>query len=158
MKKLLLTLPLLVIPLTAMAQNKPDQMPNTTIEAAKKRFMPILCKQGPKAVADAVYDCYQKTSKNSPEYDQCVIGDAFVSSSIANYNKRAANLGDSPVDIPFFSQENFDDRMALYTASPKFDHYTMDEAIAYLIKSTNILIHAGHAIAQAKEQNKPCPN
>lgn len=45
MNKKLLALPILILPLTAMAQGKPEKMSNTVIETAVDRFVPLICKK-----------------------------------------------------------------------------------------------------------------
>lgn len=43
MKKLLLALSIIALPLTAMAADKPDRMSDATIDAAVKQFCPSFC-------------------------------------------------------------------------------------------------------------------
>lgn len=45
MNKKLLALPILILPLTAMAQGKPEKMSNTVIDAAIDKFVPLVCKK-----------------------------------------------------------------------------------------------------------------
>lgn len=154
MKKLLLALSIIALPLTAMAADKPDRMSDATIDAAVKQFGPSFCAKtvdGIKEAAEKVYDCYQKTPKDSPDYEICFLGDGAVTSIIRPLTEKAEALGKTnPFEkITFFSNPNITIRTKEKYKFPKYKNYTNEEKFDYEINSGKLFINKANASCNA---------
>lgn len=136
MKKLLLALSMIALPLTAMAADKPDRMSDATIDAAVKQFGPSFCAKtvdGIKEAAEKVYDCYQKTPKDSSDYEVCFLGDNAVNTITSRIRDKTNALGkENPFqNIVFFSEDNFAKRFKDMWSFPKYKNYSQQELSNY---------------------------
>lgn len=136
MKKLFLVLSIIALPLSAVAADKPDRMSDATIDAAVKKFGPSFCAKtvdGIKEAAEKVYDCYQKTSKDSPDYEVCFLGDNAVNTITSRIRDKTHALGkENPFqNIVFFSENNFSKRFKDMWDFPKYKNYSQQERLNY---------------------------
>lgn len=136
MKKLLLTLPLLALPLTAMAQENPTQAPQEIINDVAKTLMNAVCKErGIKEVASEVYTCYQNTKVTDPYIENCMISDLVTIGELKRLNDKAEAMGDPIDNIPYFSEDTFNKRINSFLNLPQFKKYTEDQRRSYFNKS-----------------------
>ncbi|EUK19250.1 hypothetical protein [Commensalibacter papalotli (ex Servin-Garciduenas et al. 2014)] len=141
MKKILFLLSLLTLPFSAMAQSKPERAPDAYIKKTAERFFPNLCKDSLEGLMNDVYDCYQHTKNNDPQYLQCMIGDTYVFAAVFKANQKAAALGRPiPFNVPFFSQEKWAERTGDLIRIPQLSGYILGERTPYLEKSTKQFI------------------
>ncbi|CAI3955131.1 unnamed protein product [Commensalibacter communis] len=142
MKKVLLLLPLLTLPLTAMAQSKkPERAPDAYIKETAERFFPNLCKYSLGGLMNDVYDCYQHTNNRDPKYLQCMIADAYVFAGVSKANQKAAALGNPlPFNAPFFSPDKWRYRMGYLVTVPQLSGYNDGERMPYLENSAKVFI------------------
>ncbi|EHD14272.1 hypothetical protein CIN_02040 [Commensalibacter intestini A911] len=150
MKKLLLALSIIALPLTAMAADKPDRMSDATIDAAVKKFGPSFCAKtvnGIKDAAEKVYDCYQKTPKDSPNLEICFLGDGAVRSIIRPLTEKAEALGKTnPFEkITYFSKPNITKRIEEKYNFPKYKNYTNEEKLDYQVNSIRLFANKANA-------------
>lgn len=71
MKKLLLTLPILIFPFIAQAADKPTHAPEALIQTTEKRFLPNYYTKEIEGLAVNVYDCYQQTKNQTRKMFNC---------------------------------------------------------------------------------------
>lgn len=150
MKKLFLVLSIIALPLTVMAADKPDRMSDSTIDAAVKKFGPSFCAKtvdGIKEAAEKVYDCYQKTPKDSPDLEICFLGDGAVSSIIRPLTEKSEALGKTnPFEhITYFSNVEITNRTKEKYEFPKYKNYTNQENLDYQINSGKLFINKANA-------------
>lgn len=141
MNKKLLALPILILPLTVMAQGKPEKMSNTVIETAVDRFVPLICKKGLNAAIQEVQKCYKDTLATYPEIEQCLIADSFVvfNAAIQNHNdiqnKNPIHYPESYIELNQYGQ-----RLEKYRKEiPKYQQYSRLEFRKYVGQSTGDL-------------------
>jgi len=150
MKKLFLVLSIIALPLTAMAADKPDRMSDSTIDATVKQFGPSFCAKtvdGIKEAAEKVYDCYQKTPKDSPDLEICFLGDEAVSSIIRPLTEKSEALGKTnPFEnISYFTNAEITKRTKEKYNFPKYKNYTDDEKLDYQITSGKLFVNKANA-------------
>lgn len=139
MNKKLLALPILILPLTAMAQGKPEKMSNTVIETAVDRFVPLICKKGLNAAIQEVQKCYKDTLATYPEIEQCLVSDFFVViiTNIKNQNDIKSN---DPIRYPtsYINLNQYAQRIEKYHREiPQYQQYSRSEFRRYIGKSTD---------------------
>lgn len=140
MKKLIFALPLLTLPLTAMAQDKPTQAPQKTINGIAEGITQNICEGGMKKAALGIYTCYNNTAKTNPSIKNCIIADTFIYLELNQLNKQAEAMGDpKPFDIPYFSDEQYSKRMDIYFNLPQYKQYTEKQKVNYFIRSKKAL-------------------
>jgi len=154
MKKLLLAFSIIALPLTAMAADKPDRMSDATIDAAVKKFGPSFCAKtvdGIKEAAEKVYDCYQKTPKDSPDLEICFLGDEAVSAIIQPLRRKTEALGKiNPFEnITFFTDSKILERVEKMRNFPKYKSYTDEEETEYQVKSIKDFVNKANASCNA---------
>lgn len=138
MKKLLLALPILTLPLTAMAQDKPTVMPKETLDAAIKQFKPAFCSDDVSKMAKAVYDCYINVGYDATDsqYQKCLIADVSLSSTFDTDRKTAKREGkpDPYPTLPsFFEVKASSGRVKRFFSVLDTKGYTSQEKKAYLL-------------------------
>lgn len=150
MKKLLLALPLLTLPLTAMAQDKPTQPSQKVIDSVAKTLTTAICKGGMKEAGSTVYECYKNTANNNPNIENCMVADYFMTLTLGELNNKAEAMGDPINNIPFFAEDAVDKRMAIYLNLPQYKKYTENELINYFTQSQDIV---GQEIVKLQQSN-----
>lgn len=150
MKKLIFALPLLALPLTAMAQDKPTQASQETINDMAKTMTGAICKNGLDGAATAVYDCYQHTPDTSPDIEKCMIADMSITLRLLNDNQKAQALGQPVKNIPFFNENTVNQRIEKYLKLPKYKNYTEKEKANYLYNSQKAM---GQEIIKLQKNN-----
>lgn len=134
MRKLLLALSILTLPITANAQTPPKQLSEATIQAAIDRFVPGYCEDGIKGLIIPVYDCEANTPKYSPESEVCLIGDMTLIVNTSKSQKRSQTLGEKDIfkDIPFVQMDAFNKRINEYLSFPHYQFLkTADDVMNY---------------------------
>lgn len=149
-EKLLLILSIIALPLTAIAADKPDRMSDSIIDAAVKQFGPSFRAKtvdGIKEAAEKVYDCYQKTPKDSPDFEICFLGDGAVSSIIRPLTGKSEALGKTnPFEnISYFTITEITKRTEEKYNFSKYKNYTADEKIDYQISSGKLFVNKANA-------------
>lgn len=150
MKKLLLALSIIALPLTAMAADKPDRMSDATIDAAVKQFGPSFCAKtvdGIKEAAEKVYDCYQKTPKDSPDLEICFLGYNAVYPIIERVNNKSNVLGkESPFKkIIYFSKEERLKNISEILNYPKYKNFSKQQWSDYQSQSIKDFVNKANA-------------
>lgn len=133
-----------------MAADKPDRMSDATIDAAVKKFGPSFCAKtvdGIKEAAEKVYDCYQKTPKDSPDLEICFLGDGAVSSIIRPFTEKAEALGNAnPFEkISYFSNAEITKRVKERMSFSKYKNYTDEGETDYQINSGKSFVNKANA-------------
>lgn len=153
MKNILLILPLISLPLSAMAADKPTQMSNTTIDAAVHQFGSSFCQKtinGLKVTAEKIQDCYQKTPKDNPDYEQCILGDEVLTSLIQPMRSISGAMGQpKPLnDMAFYSNEAIFNRADEISKYPKYKNYTDKEKTGYQERSVNAFFDKANTLCK----------
>ncbi|MDI2091460.1 hypothetical protein [Commensalibacter oyaizuii] len=122
MKKILLILATITIPMQARAEIFQKQIPQERVQAAIDLIANATCKKNLREGPRVVYECYKNTDKNSPQFEVCMLADMSTSNSARNYKEDHDALGDpDPYEgIPFVDKKNFTHRMADYLFLPRF--------------------------------------
>lgn len=139
MKKLLLALPLLTLPLTAMAQDKQATMPQSIIDAAKKRFEPAFCSNDVSKMTKIVYDCYMNIAYDPSDlqYQECILGDQFLSIILNIKKKHAQEEGkaDPYPNLPsFFDRQKANGRLKRFFNILDTKGYSTQDKKDYMLK------------------------
>lgn len=150
MKKTILILSLISLPLTAIATEKSEKMTDTIINAAVKKFGSSFCNKtvnGLKVTAKKIQDCYQQTLKDSPDYEQCILGDEVLTSIIQPMRRISGAMGQpKPLhDMAFYSNEAMLKRADEINAYHKYQNYTDKEKTDYQEQSVKAFYDVANA-------------
>ncbi|CAI3958865.1 hypothetical protein [Commensalibacter communis] len=105
MKKILFTLSLLVLPLTAQAQDKADNhYTPELIKAVVDRFAPVFCTGKPEIMVDAIRRCYLTTPAKDQKRLECFLADSLLDQLSFQGRMKADELG-IPEANPFAGLE-----------------------------------------------------
>ncbi|MDI2091686.1 hypothetical protein [Commensalibacter oyaizuii] len=144
MKKILLILAVITIPMQAKAETFQKQIPQERVQAAIDLIANAACGRGPKEDVRAVYECYKNTDKNSPQFEVCMLADMTVSNNARMIKKEQDALGDrNPYEgIPFVDNQTYLRRMARNLTLPRFSKMEKQgiNLIQYFQSSTNKVI------------------
>lgn len=142
MKRIFLALPILALPLTAMAQNNPEKLPGSITNEVADKFAPIVCHQGLKKAIEEVQKCYENTSGKYLQIERCMVADAVVTllANIDNENRKKYSL---PVKYTaaYIDFDQYDERIKKYRKIiPEYQNYDQQDFLKYIGKGTDSLL------------------
>lgn len=150
MKKTILILSFISLPLTAIATDKSEKMIDTTIDAVVKKFGPSFCDKtikGLRVTANRIQNCYQQTPKDSNDYEQCILGDEVLTSIIQPMRAISGAMGQpKPLDdMAFYSTEAILNRADEINAYPKYKNFTDKQKTDYQEQSVKAFFDKANA-------------
>lgn len=102
MKKAAVILTTLLISISAMAQDKPQQVSDKIIQEVQAEYAPIYCEpHGLEKAAKAVEACYMKTNREDPAIEKCIWADIMVGTSYNTLKKTSDERGLPDAFTPF---------------------------------------------------------
>lgn len=96
MKKILITLLILIFPSFVNAQDTFEKEHQQTLQRIAKRFYPVICKEEFPAAMKAAQQCYQNATNGSVGNMECLIFNKYVI-NIAEYAKNPRRRNVSPI-------------------------------------------------------------
>lgn len=141
MKRLLLALTVLALPLTTHAQTQQKRVSAEITQQAIAEFVPATCRNGLDGFYNEVEQCYMKTNDNDPAIEKCMLGDMTLMVNVHQMQKQSAKLGseDYTKNIKFVTKDSWRKRFNHYFNLPKFKNLTGEEIADYFIPSGNII-------------------
>lgn len=108
-----------------------------TIDAVVEMFAFSICHNFTHQPAEIIYDCYDKTDKNSQKISQCILADTYIQFGMTNLRKKLKALGDRDYTqySPFLEPAQYQERFAEKIKAPQFDFLKTPEEQQSYFKS-----------------------
>ncbi|CAI3958881.1 hypothetical protein [Commensalibacter communis] len=155
MKKFLFTLSLLVLPLTAQAQDKADKhYTPELIKAVVDRFAPVFCTGKPEIMVDAIRRCYLTTPAKDQKRLECFLADGILDDLSYQGRMKANELG-MPEANPFAGLEfatavAFKVRTMALQSTPGFKYVNYKDVVPSMSKAAELM----HQTSYCKKNEK----
>lgn len=151
-KKILLTLTIIGLPLTAVAQEQPQKLPANITNAASDKFAPIICHQGLDKAIQEVQKCYQNTPEKYLQIEQCMVADAAVlmMTNINNQNNKKLHL---PIKYttPYINLNQYAERTEKYRKIiPEYHNFDQQDFRQYIGEGIRSLVNKTILMEQDK--------
>lgn len=147
MRKLLLALSILTLPITANAQTPPKQVPEAIVQTAIQEFVGPWCKTGYMGLITNIQNCYNNISPYDPEIDRCILGDTLLqyATNVMHAFSQETGQPDSTANIPFATRNEMDKRLRRSFDAPQYKQILNSPPsviIAYIAPGRQALIQA----------------
>ncbi|CAI3950014.1 unnamed protein product [Commensalibacter communis] len=142
-KNILLALPMLTLPLTAMAQSNPEKLPGSITNAVTDKFAPIVCHQGLKKAIEEVQKCYQKTPAKYLQIEHCMVADVAVvmMTNVDNINRKKNNIPPQ-YTTSYINPNQYAERVEKYRKIiPEYQNYDQQDFLKYIGEGMRSLIN-----------------
>ncbi|CAI3958898.1 hypothetical protein [Commensalibacter communis] len=155
MKKILFTLSLLVLPLTAQAQDKADNhYTPELIKAVVDRFAPVFCSGDPEKIVNAVRNCYLTTPLQDQKRLQCLIADSILDIESFRNRMKADGLGipeaNAFAGMNFPTARAYGIRTRALQSTPGFEYVNYKDTSSAMEKATELM----HQTSYCKKNEK----
>ncbi|MDI2113955.1 hypothetical protein [Commensalibacter nepenthis] len=141
-KKILVILPILSLPLTAIAQNTPEKLPGNITNTITDKFAPVVCREGLKRAIEEVQKCYKNTPAKYLQIEQCMVADIAIT-VLANIDNETRKKYDLPIKYttPYIDLNQYDERIDKYRKTiPEYQNYDQQDFLKYIGKSSDSLL------------------
>jgi len=141
--KILIILPILALPLTAIAQNVPEKLPGNITNIVTDKFAPIVCHEGFKKAIEEVQKCYKNTPSAYLKIEQCMVADAAIS-MMTNINNQINIKHNMPPEYTtsYINLNQYTERLEKYRKTiPKYKNYDQQDFRYYIGKGAEPLIN-----------------
>ncbi|MDI2111963.1 hypothetical protein [Commensalibacter nepenthis] len=147
MKKTLLVLTVLLLPISANAQIYSKQMSPQTAQKVIDRYAPIVCQQGLSGLIKDVQRCYKKTNINNADIEICVAGDLIL--TMATDGRQLP----PDLDKSFINERAFEERIKKVADSSYF--FGGQSAQYATDKGVGLLYYIGDGLAPYVDDHNP---
>jgi len=133
-KKILVVLPILSVPLTAIAQNTPEKLPSSITNAVTDKFAPIVCHEGLKKAIEAVQKCYKNTPAKYLQIEQCMVADITIV-MMTNINNQISKKNNIPQQYTtsYITPNQYAERVERYRKIiPEYQNYDQQDFLKYI--------------------------